>query len=247
MGGEDASRAAQDFLHAAIETAAEAGAMRFRFADTLGILEPFGVYEAFTGLRRRFDMELEFHGHDDLGLATANTLAALRGGATHASVCVLGLGERAGNAALEEVAAAIDRLGPGRTDIRLDQLTGLAAIVSEAARRSIPVGKAIVGDSVFTHESGIHVDGLMKDPATYEAFSPGLFGRSRSIVLGKHSGRTSVAYALKSAGLEITNGQMNRLLCRMRVFAQQVKRAISHQELVDLCLETRAAEPAADR
>jgi homocitrate synthase NifV len=113
VGAEDASRADEDFLQRVIDAVAAAGAYRFRFADTLGVLDPFATEATFRRLRARTGLELEFHGHDDLGLATANTLAALRGGAVHASVCVLGLGERAGNAALEQVAAAIPRLGMG--------------------------------------------------------------------------------------------------------------------------------------
>ena len=107
VGGEDSSRADFGFLLRVVAAAKTAGAHRFRFADTLGVLDPFKTYDIFKSLRRETDIELEFHGHDDLGLATANTLAAVRGGATHASVCVLGLGERAGNAALEEVVAAL--------------------------------------------------------------------------------------------------------------------------------------------
>src|ERR1017187_1994304 len=175
MGGEDSSRADMDFLLIAVETAAGAGAHRFRYADTLGNMEPFAVYDVFTQLGRATAVELEFHGHDDLGLATANTLAAIRGGATHASVCVLGLGERAGNAALEEVVAGLDRLSQSKSSVDLLQLPRLAEIVSAAARRPIPAGKAIVGASAFTHESGIHVDGLLKDPLTYEALSPQSF------------------------------------------------------------------------
>src|SRR5271165_2728004 len=109
VGGEASRRADEDFLQTVIDAIAAAGAYRFRFADTLGLLDPFTTDATFRRLRARTDLDLEFHGHDDLGLATANTLAALRGGATHASVCVLGLGERAGNAALEQVAAAIPR------------------------------------------------------------------------------------------------------------------------------------------
>jgi homocitrate synthase NifV len=134
-------------------------------------------------------------------LATANTLAAIRGGATHASVCVLGLGERAGNAALEEVAACLNRFHGAGSNVNLTQLPQLAEIVARAARRPIPVGKAIIGANAFTHESGIHVDGLQKDPSTYEELSPQTFGRVREIVLGKHSGMASVAGALQSLGL----------------------------------------------
>jgi homocitrate synthase NifV len=114
VGGEDSSRADFGFLLQVVKAAAEVGAHRFRYADTLGVLDPFKTYDIFRSLRTETGLELEFHGHDDLGLATANTLAAIRGGATHASVCVLGLGERAGNAALEEVVAALSQMPTGR-------------------------------------------------------------------------------------------------------------------------------------
>jgi homocitrate synthase NifV len=234
MGGEDASRADPDLLVSAAGCAAEAGATKFRFADTLGILDPFRVYEIFTSLRGQLDIDLEFHGHDDLGLATANTLAAIRAGATHASVCVLGLGERAGNAALEEVATGIDRLHLGRTAIHFDRLTQLATVVSDAACRPIPEGKAIVGMSVFTHESGIHVDGILKDPRTYEALSPELFGRRRRIVLGKHSGSAALRQVLCAAGITASDIQVRILLARVRAHAQRVKRNIGQSELIDL-------------
>jgi homocitrate synthase NifV len=177
MGGEDSSRADIDFLIVAANAAANSGAHRFRYADTLGHLEPFSVFNTFSRLSHAIDSELEFHGHDDLGLATANTLAAIRGGATHASVCVLGLGERAGNAALEQVAAGLNRFHPVGSNVDLTKLPRLAEIVSKAAHRPIPAGKAIVGASAFTHESGIHVDGLLKNPSTYEDLSPQIFGR----------------------------------------------------------------------
>lgn len=233
MGGEDSSRADAGFILIALEAASKAGAHRFRFADTLGCMDPFGVHERFHELHAAFDLELEFHGHDDLGLATANTLAAIRGGASHASVCVLGLGERAGNAALEEVVAGLERLSQSRSAVDLLQLPRLAEIVSAAARRPIPAGKAIVGAAAFTHESGIHVDGLLKDPLTYEALSPQTFGRKRQIVLGKHSGVASVAGALQSLGLAADVGGMQRLLARVHERSIQAKRAVSAEELLD--------------
>ena len=234
MGGEDSSRADMDFLLQTVEAAAKAGAHRFRFADTLGIMEPFSVCETFAKLRRASNLELEFHGHDDLGLATANTLAAIHGGATHASVCVLGLGERAGNAALEEVAAALHRFGGSASRIDLARLPLLAELVAAAARRPIPAGKAIVGASAFTHESGIHVDGLLKDPSTYEALSPQTFGRARQIVLGKHSGTASVTDALRSLGVSADKERVQWLLARVRQRSVEVKRNVSTDELMDL-------------
>ena len=234
MGGEDSSRADESFLKEAIEAAERAGASRFRYADTLGILDPFVSFERIQAIRRTTALEIEFHGHDDLGLATANTLAAIRAGASYASVCVLGLGERAGNAALEEVAAAIDRIGLGSTRIRFDRLDLLARTVSRASCRPIPVDKAIVGASIFTHESGIHVDGLLKDPATYEALPPGLFGRQRSLVLGRHSGRAALLNALEQAGLRAEPAQLQSLLEQVRARALETKNNVSLAELAEM-------------
>jgi homocitrate synthase NifV len=233
MGGEDSSRADTDFLLVAVEAAVCAGAHRFRYADTLGKMEPFSVYDAFALLGSGTRIELEFHGHDDLGLATANTLAAIRGGATHASVCVLGLGERAGNAALEQVAACLSRLHNAGSNLNLAQLPRLAEVVAKAARRPIPVGKAIVGDNAFTHESGIHVDGLQKDPSTYEELSPQTFGRARRIVLGKHSGMASIAGALQSLGLSADKDRTQWVLAQVRQRSMQAKRVVSTDELLD--------------
>ena len=241
LGGEDSSRADFDFVLTAAETAAKAGAHRYRFADTLGSMDPFSVYDTFRQLRSHFDLELEFHGHDDLGMATANTLAALRGGAAHASVCVLGLGERAGNAALEEVAAGL-RLLPGTTSsVDLSQLLPLAELVASASRHPIPPGKAIVGANAFTHESGIHVDGLMKDPLTYEALSPSMFGRHRRIVLGKHSGMASVAGALQELGLAADKHQTRLVLVHIQERSMQAKRAVSTEELLEFYAQVSGA------
>jgi homocitrate synthase NifV len=232
MGGEDSSRADIDFLLIAVEVAASSGAHRFRFADTLGHLDPFAVYDIFNRISRAIGFELEFHGHDDLGLATANTLAAIRGGATHVSVCVLGLGERAGNAALEQVAAGLNRFHPAGSNVNLTKLPRLAELVSNASRRPIPTGKAIVGACAFTHESGIHVDGLLKNPSTYEALSPQTFGRSRKIVLGSHSGLASVTDALRSHGLIADESSAKSVLAQVRQRSMQAKRVVSTDELL---------------
>ncbi|HRZ06889.1 MAG TPA: homocitrate synthase, partial [Candidatus Competibacteraceae bacterium] len=130
VGGEDASRADGDFLLQAAETAQHAGARRFRFADTLGIMEPFGVLAVFQRLRAALDIELEMHAHDDLGLATANTLAAALGGATHANTTVNGLGERAGNAALEEVVMGLRQLYGFQMNIDLSRFPALSQRVA---------------------------------------------------------------------------------------------------------------------
>jgi homocitrate synthase NifV len=180
------------------------------------------------------DLGLEFHGHDDLGLATANTLAAVQGGATHVSVCVLGLGERAGNAALEEVVAALDQIASRKTGVRTERLQALAELVASSARRPIPEGKPIVGGAAFTHESGIHVAGLLRNPATYEALPPERYGRIRRIVLGKHSGRAAVVHALGSLGLSANPGQVAMLLEMVRRRASTTKGAVGQAELLEL-------------
>lgn len=231
MGGEDSSRADLDFICRAIEEAEKAGVHRFRFADTVGTLDPFRTYTIFQYLRKNTNMALEFHGHDDLGLATANTLAAVKGGATWASVCVLGLGERAGNAALEEVAAALHCVSDFKTNVRLEHLPALADVVSRASCRSIPPNKPIVGDAVFSHESGIHVDGLLKNPETYEALSPSIFGRKRHLVLGRHSGTAAVMNALRSLGLRDDEQSVKLVLEQVRRHAALTKRAVTSDEL----------------
>lgn len=242
VGGEDASRADLDFLSLVLDAAAQAGAHRFRYADTLGVLDPFRTHDIFRRLRAETDLELEFHGHDDLGLATANTLAAIRGGASHASVCVLGLGERAGNAALEEVVAALGHIMNRRTGVDLTHLTALAELVAGAARRPIPEAKSIVGGAAFSHESGIHVSGLLRDPECYEALDPALFGRTRSIVLGKHSGIAAVANALSALGLTAEAAVVRRVLDGVRAQAMAHKAPVSEQELLDLYDATCAAD-----
>ena len=244
VGGEDSSRADLGFLVQVTAAAAEAGAHRFRFADTLGVLDPFSTYDILQHLRKETDLELEFHGHDDLGLATANTLAAIRGGATHASVCVLGLGERAGNAALEEVVAALSQIAGRTTAVDLTQLTDLAELVAGVARRPIPAAKSIVGSAAFAHESGIHVSGLLRDPRCYEALDPALFGRTRRILLGKHSGMAAVTNALASLGVTADESRARRVLDEIRTHAVALKRPIDNLELLEFYAATAPQESA---
>ncbi|KRR12601.1 homocitrate synthase [Bradyrhizobium jicamae] len=223
VGGEDSSRAEVDFLITLIATAKEAGARRFRIADTLSVLDPDSASALMARLRATTDLDLEFHGHDDLGLATANTLAAIKGGASHASVTVIGLGERAGNAPLEEVAVALKQLYGRDTGIALPELEKVAAVVAAAATRAIPLNKAIVGEHVFTHESGIHVDGLLKDQRTYQALDPQLLGRSNRFVIGKHSGLSAITSLLKEQQLAVSAVEARRILSRVREHAVEYK------------------------
>ncbi|MFZ1413024.1 MAG: homocitrate synthase [Defluviicoccus sp.] len=216
LGGEDASRADPAFIASVIDVAAAAGARRFRFADTLGIMEPFATYDIFRRLRAGNALDLEIHAHDDLGLATANSLAAVRGGATHVSTTVNGLGERAGNAALEEIVVALPQLYERETGVRLAALPAVSALVARASGRPVPAGKSIVGEAVFTHESGIHVDGLLKDRRNYQGLDPALLGRDHRIVLGKHSGTAAVRHVYASLGRRLSESEERALLDRLR-------------------------------
>jgi homocitrate synthase NifV len=239
VGGEDSSRADPEFLVELMAVARAAGARRFRVADTLSVLDPFSTYDLISSLRRETDMEIEIHCHDDLGLATANTLAAVKAGATHASVTVIGLGERAGNAPLEEVAVAAAQLYGIETGVVLTELQPVAALVAAAAGRPIPVNKSIVGDHAFTHESGIHVDGLIKDRRTYESLDPGLLGRAHSIVIGKHSGSAAVAAMLDVLRLPFSSGEIARIVARVRSHALDRKEPVSNEVLKDIWRDVR--------
>jgi homocitrate synthase NifV len=239
VGGEDSSRADVSFLIELIATAKAAGARRFRIADTLSVLDPDASFALISALRATTDLELEFHGHDDLGLATANTLAAIKAGATHASVTVIGLGERAGNAPLEEVAVALKQLYGRDTGVVLSELENVAAVVAAAAARAIPLNKAIVGEHVFTHESGIHVDGLLKDQRTYQALDPRLLGRSNRIVIGKHSGLAAITALLSELQLSVSAEEAKTVLARVRKHAVEHKGAVARETVMAIWREVR--------
>ncbi|MGR9085835.1 MAG: homocitrate synthase [Gammaproteobacteria bacterium] len=231
VGAEDASRADSGFLAQMAETAQRAGACRIRFADTVGIMEPFGVLEAIRRLRSVTDLDIEMHAHDDLGLATANTLAAAVAGATHLNTTVNGLGDRAGNAALEEVVVGLGQLYGIDTGIDLRDFPALSSQVAMASGDTIGSRKSLIGRDVFSHEAGIHVDGLLKDPNNYQGIDPALVGRRHQLVLGKHSGSQGVMHAYRQLGIPIDRRQAARLLPLIRQFACLNKRAPQSVEL----------------
>ncbi|RTL58084.1 MAG: homocitrate synthase [Rhodocyclaceae bacterium] len=237
IGMEDASRADPDFLDRIADTAQSAGAIRLRFADTLGVLDPFAVFERISRLRAATDLGIEMHAHDDLGLATANTLAAARAGATHVNTTVNGLGERAGNAPLEEVVLGLHQCYGMDTGVDLRGFPGLSHKVAQASGRPIPWQKSLVGEGVFTHEAGIHVDGLLKDPNNYQGFDPELVGRSHRIVLGKHSGSRAVKLVLARLGHCVGEDAAQRLLVQVRRFVEAAKRPPLDAELLTMFRE----------
>ena len=240
LGCEDASRADMNFLCALAETAERCGARRLRFADTLGILEPFGTYDKIATLRRSTGLEIEMHAHDDLGLATANTLAACKAGATHVNTTVNGLGERAGNAPLEEVVLGLKKLYGMETGISLKGFPALSSQVASASGRAVPWQKSIVGAGAFTHEAGIHVDGLLKHPDNYQGFDPGEVGQAHRIVLGKHSGSRAVQVVFAGLGFELGESEAQAMLPRVRNFVAEHKHPPEASDLRALLTSIRS-------
>ncbi len=245
LGAEDASRADAGFLAQVAQVAQANGACRIRFADTLGVLDPFSTHEAIARLRDAVDLDIEIHTHNDLGLATANTLAALRAGATHANTTVNGLGERAGNAALEEVVMGARHLHQAHTGVHTQSLVAISQLVERASGRRVAFNKSIVGEAVFTHESGIHVDGLLKNASTYESFDPSELGRERRTVLGKHSGSQSVRSAFGALGVVLDDDALTaRVLARIRQHAMLTKQPPSAADLHSFLNLSLASTPA---
>lgn len=241
LGCEDASRADLDFLCQLAETAERAGARRLRFADTLGILEPFGTFERIAFLRARTGLEIEMHAHDDMGLATANTLAACKAGATHVNTTVNGLGERAGNAPLEEVVLGLEKLHGLATGINLKGFPALSSVVAHASGRAVPWQKSVVGAGAFTHEAGIHVDGLLKHPDNYQGFDPRDVGQAHRIVLGKHSGSRAVQVVYGQLGIELGDSEALSLLPAVRHFVASHKHPPETADLLSLLTVLRGS------
>ena len=238
VNGEDASRADREFLVQFITEAKKAGADRFRYCDTVGIMEPFKLHKDIKYLYDKTGFDIEMHTHNDFGMATANALSGIKAGASHVGVTVNGLGERAGNAALEEVLMSLMIVcGYEGKDINTTMFKELSEYVSRASGRELPKWKAIVGSNMFAHESGIHADGAIKDPKNYEAFDPSIVGLERQIVIGKHSGRAAIVNKFKEYDIDLTDEESKCILEMVRSTAVRLKRTLFDKELVQLYKE----------
>ena len=222
LSGEDASRADQEFLHHVFSEGVKRGADRLCFCDTVGLLTPERIAEIIPPLGGI--APLSIHCHDDLGFALANSVAALKAGAGCAHVTVNGLGERAGNTPLEELVMALEVLYGYETRIKKEKIYYLSSLVSRLTGVPLPVNKPIVGEMAFTHESGIHAHGVMKEPSTYESIKPEAIGRKRRIVLGKHSGSASVEAALNEMQYTPDAPQLKEILKRIKQLGDEGKR-----------------------
>ena len=237
VGAQDASRADAALLDRFVRAAQDAGACRVRIADTVGIWNPHQAWRCFRRLRAiagsRF--MLEFHGHNDLGMATANTISAVEGGADAVSVTVNGLGERAGNAPLEEVVMALRHTLALDSGVDTPRLSALCELVASRARRSIHRAKPIVGADVFRHESGIHTAALLKTPNAYQPFSCEEAGRiPQPFAIGKHSGSAGVQSLLAASGISVPASLYPEILAAVRRRARTLKGAVSPEELVGI-------------
>ncbi|GLI38724.1 homocitrate synthase [Geobacter hydrogenophilus] len=246
VGGEDASRADLSFLAKLMEITLSMGGDRFRFCDTLGILDPFTMYEKVKALRTAVPgLDIEVHTHNDLGMATANALAGIKAGARFVNTTVNGLGERAGNAALEEVVMGLKLacgIDPGIDTHRFHEIS---RFVGRASQRPVPPWKAVVGERVFSHESGLHADGVIKDSRNYEGFDPAEVGLRRHIVVGKHSGSSGLVERFRQMGIELSRQEAGGLMDEVRDLAQRLKRPLSDGELRALHASERCALRAA--
>ncbi|MFU8766808.1 MAG: (R)-citramalate synthase [Candidatus Methanoperedens sp.] len=222
LSGEDASRADMDYLKSVYKAGIEAGADRLCFCDTVGILTPERSYDIFSDMAK-LPAPVSVHCHNDFGMATANTMAALRAGAKQAHVTINGIGERAGNTSLEEVVMVLESLYKHKTKFDTTGLYPLSRLVSRLSGVPVAPNKAIVGGNAFTHEAGIHVHGLLANTSTYEPITPELVGRERRIVMGKHAGRSSVVLALKELGLDVTEQQIDDIVVRVKELGDKGK------------------------
>ncbi|NTW28668.1 MAG: homocitrate synthase [Coriobacteriia bacterium] len=244
VNAEDASRTEFGFLLEYAKAAKAEGADRLRFCDTIGCMEPLRTYKVIKELVEQTGLDIEMHTHNDFGMAVANAIAGIHGGASWVNVTIGGLGERAGNAALEEVVMALKYVEALNIGIETERFREITDYVMRAAGRTIPAWKAVVGSNMFAHESGIHVDGVMKNPKTYEIFSPEEVGLVRQIVVGKHSGSRTVEMKFAEYGIEISREDANAILPTIRHLNVELHRPLFDKELVAIYTDYRAAQLA---
>lgn len=239
VNAEDASRTDDDFLVTFFKAAKQAGADRIRFCDTVGVLDPITTYNKIKLLKDSVDLDIEMHTHNDLGMATANAIAGAMAGASYLGVTVNGLGERAGNASLEEVLLSLKHTGDLKSkNYNFQKMRDLCTYVAKASNREIPGWKAVVGDRIFYHESGIHADGAIKNPLTYEIINPEELGLERKILIGKHSGSAAIKNRLLDYNINLDDCLSYDLLQKVRNTSISLKRTLTDEELLNLYDET---------
>ena len=224
FSAEDACRSDPEFLIEVFQAVSKAGADRIDIADTVGIMNPTTMFDLVTKVRKVIKEPISMHCHNDFGLATANSLAGMLAGAERIHVAINGLGERAGNAALEEVVMSVQNLYQKETNINTRLIYETSNLVSRLTGISPQPNKAIIGDNAFGHESGIHVHGIINMPITYEPLEPEIVGRKRWIQAGKHAGTHGVKAQLEELGYEANDKQVKEILSRVKDLGDKGKR-----------------------
>lgn len=231
---EDSSRTDMNQLIEFAKVARDAGADRLRFCDTVGILNPIQTYARIKMLIDKIHLPVEMHSHNDFGMATANSLAALDAGAQFVSTTVNGLGERAGNAALEEVVMSLKYTTNFQFNFDISLIKEISDLVAKASGREVGPNKPIVGKYIFFHEAGTQVKAVVKAPHTYEVFTPKEVGATRQIIIGKHSGRSAIISKFVEYGITVIEDEAVEILKEVRKKAVQVKRALFDKELMEI-------------
>ncbi|MEA3499101.1 MAG: homocitrate synthase [Campylobacterota bacterium] len=236
IGGEDASRSELGFLKDILNFGSSLGADRFRYCDTVGVLTPNKTYENISYLSGLNLLDIEMHTHNDFGMATANSIAGFEAGAISANTTVIGLGERAGNASFEQVLMSLTHQFDENRVVNSSKLQRLVHTVSSAANKPIGLNRPIVGEHIFSHESGIHVNGMIKSKNSYEAFEPEEVGVLRHFPIGKHSGSSTLLYHLNKIGIKPNIEKINNILPKVRDIVTNRKQVMSKEELKELYL-----------
>jgi homocitrate synthase NifV len=233
VNAEDASRANPEFLTEFARTAKAAGADRVRYCDTVGILDPFETYKRVKVLVDEAGIPIEMHTHNDFGMSTANAIAGLKAGATYVNTTVNGLGERAGNASMEELVMALQYSEGVNLSIRTSLFRDLSEYVAVASGRTLPAWKTVVGSGLFVYESEGRASGAVRDPMTYEVFLPGEVGLMRRFNVGKYSGPSVIRHKLREYGYHPSEEEVLRLVPIVRTRCIALKRSLFDNEVVE--------------
>jgi 2-isopropylmalate synthase len=241
---EDGTRTSLEFLNVVHKAVEDAGVDRIDIPDTVGVMTPTAMTQFVAEIRRNTKVPLAVHCHDDFGLSVANSLAGVLGGAEEVHATVNGLGERAGNAALEEIVLGLQAFYNVKTNINTRKLAFVSRLVSQLTAIPVPPNKAIVGENAFSHESGIHVHGVLSECSTYEPMRPEIVGKERTFVVGKHSGVHAVQNKLAEYGLELQPDQMKEVVARVKKYAESGKK-LDDAELLAVAYDVlgQEAEP----
>jgi D-citramalate synthase len=225
FGAEDATRSEEQFLKKLIAVGVDAGADIVTPCDTVGVLTPEKAYAFYSDLVKSFQgVAFGVHCHDDFGMAVANSIAALRGGAEEVHTTVNGIGERAGNAALEEVAVALELIYGVKVPLKTNLFYETSLLVSRLTGVPVQPNKAIVGENAFAHESGIHTHAVLNNPMTYEPIPPTLVGRTRRLVVGKHAGSKGIRAVLNEMGMFPNEEQLKEIFAKVKMLGDRGKK-----------------------